>query len=147
MRSDISVAELRELIRLLVRHLGLLEKSEASCCGISLAQCHAIIEIGRACEISLNELAEILGLDNSTMSRTVNNLVEKDFVIRETDANDRRYVKIKLTEKGYEIYSSIESNMDNYYKDVMDSIPEEKRDQVIESLRLLDNAIKGKKCC
>jgi len=147
MKNDKVIAELRELIRLLVRHLGLLEKSEASCCGISLAQCHAIIEIGRACEISLNELAEILGLDNSTMSRTVNNLVEKDYVLRETDANDRRYVKIKLTEKGHKLYSSIESSMNNYYKDIMDSIPEEKRSQVIESLRLLDNAIKGKKCC
>ena len=133
MKNDKVIAELRELIRLLVRHLGLLEKSEASCCGISLAQCHAIIEIGRACEISLNELAEILGLDNSTMSRTVNNLVEKDYVLRETDANDRRYVKIKLTEKGHKLYSSIESSMNNYYKDIMDSIPEEKRSQVIKA--------------
>jgi len=147
LKSDKAIVELRELIRLLVRHLGLLEKSEASCCGISIAQCHAIIEIGRAREISLNELAEILGLDNSTMSRTVNNLVEKDLVLRETDGNDRRYVKIKLTEEGYELFSSIESSMDNYYKDIMNSIPEEKRSQVIESLKLLDSAIKGKKCC
>lgn len=32
---------LRELIRILVRDLGILEKSDASCSGISLAQCHA----------------------------------------------------------------------------------------------------------
>lgn len=147
MRSDKVIVELRELVRLLVRHIGLLEKSEASCCGISIAQCHGIIEIGRAGEISLNELAEMLGLDNSTMSRTVNNLVEQGFVLRETDASDRRYVKIKLTEEGTKLYSSIESGMDNYYIDIMNSIPEEKHSQVIESLKLLDNAIKGKKCC
>jgi hypothetical protein len=36
------VGKLRETVRLLVRRLGILEKSEASCCGITLAQCHAL---------------------------------------------------------------------------------------------------------
>jgi len=42
----------RELIRILVRNLDLLEKSDASCCGITTAQCHAIVEIGRQSLIS-----------------------------------------------------------------------------------------------
>ena len=63
---------LRELIRILVRNLGVLEKADANCCGVSISQCHAIVEIGRAKEISLNKLAELLTLDKSTMSRTIN---------------------------------------------------------------------------
>jgi hypothetical protein len=39
---------LRELIRVLVRNLGILEKSDASCCGVTISQCHAIVEIGRS---------------------------------------------------------------------------------------------------
>ena len=57
------------------RKLGVLEDGEMACCGISMAQCHALVEIGRAGSISLVELAKLLDLDNSTMSRTVNNLV------------------------------------------------------------------------
>lgn len=138
---------LRELIRILVRNLGILEKSEATCCGTTISQCHAIVEIGRAKQISLNELADLLGLDKSTMSRTINNLVEDNLVIRETHAEDRRYVTIELTENGQEVYKSIENSMGIYYKRILESIPEDKREQVLESLKLLTDAVKENKCC
>lgn len=137
----------RELIRILVRNLGILEKSESSCCGATLSQCHAIVEIGRAGEISLNELAELLNLDKSTMSRTVNNLVDQGFVVRDIHSEDRRYVKIKLTEEGGKVFRTTEASMELYYKSILASIPEDKRNQVIESLQLLVEAVKKNKCC
>jgi hypothetical protein len=51
---------LRELIRVLVRNLGILEKSDASCCGVTISQCHAIVEIGRSGEVSLMSLLNYL---------------------------------------------------------------------------------------
>jgi DNA-binding MarR family transcriptional regulator len=138
---------LRELIRVLVRNLGILEKSEATCCGTTVAQCHAIVEIGRAKEMSLNELAELLTLDKSTMSRTTNNLVESGLVVRELHAEDRRYVTIKLTDQGNEVLQSIEGSMEQYYKSIFSSIPEDKRAQVLESLQLIIDAAKQNKCC
>lgn len=138
---------LRELIRVLVRNLGILEKSDASCCGVTISQCHAIVEIGRSGEISLNELAELLVLDKSTMSRTINKLVEDGLVIRELDPEDRRYVKIKLTDKGVKIFKNIEESMDRYYKAIFNSIPEEKKEQVLDSLKLLIEAVNKNKCC
>lgn len=138
---------LRELLRVLVRNLGVLEKSEASCCGTTIAQCHAIVEIGRANQVSLNELADLLGLDKSTMSRTINNLVEDNLAAREIHPEDRRYVTIGLTEKGKEVFKTIENSMELYYQGIFKSIPEDKRDQVLESLQLLADAVKQNKCC
>lgn len=138
---------LRELIRVLVRNLGILEKSEATCCGTTVSQCHAIVEIGRANDISLNELAELLSLDKSTMSRTINNLVESNLVVRELHPEDRRYVTIKLTDEGMKVFENIESSMEQYYQSIFSSIPEDKRDQVLESLQLIINAAKKNKCC
>jgi len=100
---------LRELIRILVRDLGILEKGDSTCCGVTISQCHAIVEIGRAQEMSLNKLAEILTLDKSTMSRTINNLVENDLVIRELHPEDRRYITIKLTGKKKETVKETEA--------------------------------------
>lgn len=138
---------LRELIRILVRNLGILEKSDSSCCGTSIAQCHAIVEIGRAKEISLIQISELLSLDKSTMSRTINNLTQSGLAVREVHQEDRRYIKIKLTDKGEQVYKNIEDSMEKYYKDILTSIPEEKREQVIESLRLLTEAVKNNKSC
>jgi DNA-binding MarR family transcriptional regulator len=141
------VNELREFARLLARNLGFLDKSEASCCGTTIGQCHSIIEIGAAQEISLNELAEILNLDNSTISRTVNNLVDQHLVIREINPQDRRYIKLKLTDRGWAVYESIEKNMNMYFGSILKDIPEEKHEQIIESLMLLVKAMHNKKCC
>jgi len=138
---------LHELIRVLVRNLGILEKNDANCCGVTISQCHAIVEIGRSGEVSLNELAELLALDKSTMSRTINNLVEDGLVIRELHPEDRRYVKIKLTDKGMKVFKNIEESMDRYYKAIFNSVPEEKREQVLDSLKLLIEAVNKNKCC
>ncbi len=138
---------LRELIRVLVRNLGILEKSEATCCGTTVSQCHAIVEIGRSTDISLNELAELLSLDKSTMSRTINNLVESNLVVRELHPEDRRYVTIKLTDEGMKVFENIESSMEQYYQSIFSSIPEDKREQVLESLQLIIDAAKKNKCC
>lgn len=133
--------KLRESIRQMERKLGVLKESEGSCCGISLSQCHALVEIGRAKSISLIKLSELLNLDNSTMSRTVNNLVNKGMAEREIDPKDRRYVTIKLTESGQKAFEEIEDDMNNYYMNVFEAIPSEKKDQVLESLDILLEAI------
>lgn len=139
--------ELREIIRLLECKLGLLDESQMSCCNTTLAQCHALVEIGRAESLSLNKLAHCLGLDNSTTSRTVNNLVNSGLAVRFEDPQDRRYIKIKLTEKGMGDFQNIEKTMNLYYESVFRNIPQEKHDQVIESLHLLTEAFSKLTCC
>lgn len=138
---------LRELLRILVRNLGILEKSDAQCCGVTLSQCHAIVEIGRVKKISLIELADLLGLDKSTMSRTINNLVDADLVTRDIDSENRRYISIQLTDSGIEVFKNIEESMYGYYTSIFSSIPENKREQVLESLQILVQSVKDKKCC
>jgi DNA-binding MarR family transcriptional regulator len=139
--------DLREIVRILVRNLGLLERNEACCCGVTLTQCHAIVEIGRVKEITLNGLAEVLNLDKSTMSRTIDNLVIQKLVLREVHTENRRYVKIKLTERGDEVFRSIENSMEDYYENIISLVPENKKDQVLESLQILANIVKVNKCC
>jgi len=147
MEEKEAYGKLREVVRIFERNLGALKENEITCCGITMAQCHALVEIGRARSISLNELASILNLENSTMSRTVNGLVDNDFVKRDINAEDRRYVTISLKEKGSTLFESIEKEMNQYFKNVYESIAENKREQVIESLGLLLTAIKQNDCC
>ena len=139
--------KLRETVRILERKLGVLGDVHMSCCGVTMTQCHALVEIGRAGNISLNELADLLNLENSTMSRTVNNLVNSDIAKRDIDPLDRRYVTIALTENGTEIFKGIEERMDAYFEEVLHTIPDEKKEQVIESLTILLEALGKNDCC
>lgn len=132
---------------ILEQRLGLLEKEGLSCCGVSFAQCYAIVQIGRRGKMSLNNLAQVLSLDNSTMSRTVNNLVNKQLAVREIDPEDRRFVTIRLTESGQGLYQQIETGMNNYFQKISELVPEEKRHQVLESVQILLSAMDKNCCC
>jgi DNA-binding MarR family transcriptional regulator len=147
MKTKNNADVLREIVRVLERKLGVLDDLQSSCCGMTFSQCHALVEIGRAQSISLNDLADLLGLDKSTMSRTINNLVENDLVAREIDSGDRRYITIQLTPKGRQSFQEIETGMGAYFTQIYQSIPEAKREQVIESLQLLVLAMSENDCC
>ena len=133
--------ELRELLRNLERSLGLIDDSAKSCCGITLAQCHALVEIGRAEALSLNALAELLDLDKSTASRTIDHLVRRNYATRQADARNRRSVVIRLTAAGHDLFMGIEADMNHYFKQIQTAIPADKQEQLLDSLRLLTLAI------
>jgi len=133
--------QLREQIRVFIRKLGLIERSGMECCGVTLSQCHAIVEVGRKGSLSVNDLAELLNLGKSTVSKTVDKLVNGGLLVRDPDKNDRRYVVLKLTKQGQKFYESIDEQMENYFSTVFHAISKEKRNQVLESLSLLIKAL------
>jgi DNA-binding MarR family transcriptional regulator len=147
MKALNDIRNLRESVRSLERKLGMLDEINVPCCGVTFAQCHAIVEIGRAETIYLNKLADILGLEKSTMSRTINNLVNNGTVLRDIDPEDRRFITIKLTEKGINLFQKIEKGWEEYFSKVYTSVPELKREQVIESLQILIKALVENSCC
>ena len=125
---------LRENTRILECHLGNINKTDSCCCGISEPECFVLVEIGRKPNISVKELAEILRLDKSGVSRTVEELVQKDYVERKPSTEDRRFVVLNLTLKGKERFEKIENDMNRKFKEILDKIPVDKREQVIEAL-------------
>ncbi|MFA6075422.1 MAG: MarR family transcriptional regulator [Negativicutes bacterium] len=137
----------RDISRLLVRKLGLLRKNDAVCCGVAVAQCYSLTEIGRREGVTLNELAEVLNLDKSTMSRSVEGLVSRGLVLRQEIADNRRTVNITLTEQGKTACVKIEQVTDEYFKNIMKAIPDEKRSLVVEAMQLLGKAIEKQKLC
>jgi DNA-binding MarR family transcriptional regulator len=146
--SDIKESKrFREAVRILNRKLGVLEDGGFFCCGITFSQCHALIEIGRAGTLSLCNLAEVLSLDNSTMSRTVNNLVNGGLAVRDTDPQDRRCLTISLTDAGKKLFEQAESVMDGYFEEIFQRIPEENRKGVLDDLDIILKAVDESGCC
>lgn len=140
-------AKLLEIVRVLQRKLGMLDDMQVSCCGVTFAQCQAAMEIGRAGTASLNDLADALGVDKSTMSRTIDNLVGAGLAVREPDPDDRRYLRIALTESGQRMYRTADEGLYAFLEQVYVRIPEPKRAQVVESLELLLKAFAESECC
>lgn len=147
MDNSENAKQLRETLRDIVKNLGIVEKNNEFCCGITYPQYCAIIEIGRAKEIVLKDLAEKLNLDKSTTSRTVTNLAKLDYVNIETAPTNRKFVQITLTEAGQKLFEGIEQGSEQYFTDILKLIPENKHSQILESIEYLHESISKLKCC
>jgi len=140
----------RERLRYLERELIELLKEDNVCFGVSVSQCHILLEIGKKTETSIVELASILNLDTSTLSRSIDGLVSIGLVNRQQNPNDRRYVCVSLSLQGEKIFKSIEKANNAYFSKIFRSIPENKHDQIYESFFLFFEAMKTfkeKNCC
>jgi len=148
------VMDFRKKLRILEREIGIELKNETSCCGVTLAQCHILLELNESESLSISEIADILGLDSSTLSRTIDGLVEKGFVTRTTDINDRRAVQLNLSENGIKKVESINGQCNNTYREFLQFIPEDKIASVLEVMELIAEGLKnlrkgsaGERCC
>jgi len=129
----------REVIRIFDRELSY--QNNASCCnGISVSQCHTLLEIEKNSEISVSELANKLSLDKSTVSRTVEGLVNISLVDRVIPKENRRLALINLTDSGKQVCSTINYSNDDYIKAVLKDFT---REEQKEFLRLFEKLAKN----
>jgi DNA-binding MarR family transcriptional regulator len=142
----------RGKIRIIERELQRQLKDDTTCCGVSLAQCHVLMELGLAGTASISHLAEILKLDKSTLSRTIDGMVRIGLVDRSIDERDRRYMVVKLTEQGNKLYTQINASCNNFYQQLFRHIPAAKHNSVISSIGFFADAFaktceeKGPEC-
>lgn len=140
-----AIEQFRAKLREIERAVWIQTKSEALCCGVTMAQCHAIMEIGEAGELNLKDLSARLGLDNSTLSRTVESLVQDGLADRTPSKEDRRATVIRLNEKGRAARDRINATWNQICRNMFRNIPREKHSQLTESVSIVAELLKG--CC
>lgn len=120
--SNIKIRKFRENLRRFERELEV-QNNSASCCGVTVTQCHTLLELFSSGKIPLNELSEKLCLDKSTVSRIVESLYKLRLVSRKIPENDRRSTIIELTGKGKKVCEKINKGNDDYYGKAIAAVP------------------------
>ena len=144
------VKQFREYTRELELHLDNINDTDCCECGVNKGQCFMVVEIGRHPGICLKELAEILRLDKSGISRGLEELVQKGYVNREPSKEDRRSVVLTLTKEGQERFEKIETDMNIKFEVIFSKIDKDKQDQVLEGLKIYNEACRiaeKRDCC
>lgn len=118
---------MRRFERLIEQHL----KDNSCCQGVSMAQCHTILEIEALKHATTGELAKRLGLDKSTLSRTVDGLVNIGLVERCPHPSDRRFTLLVLSQKGQKVADRINQANDQYYGQVFATIKSDRHERII----------------
>jgi DNA-binding MarR family transcriptional regulator len=74
---------------------------------VSASEARALIELVSARGIAQGELAGLLGLDKSTVSRLAAGLERKGWIRRGRDDDNQRYVRLYLTPEGREVAGGV----------------------------------------
>ena len=91
--------------------------------------------------LNMSSLSRILGIDNSTGTRIIDNLEMKGLVSRVRDKIDNRIVKIFLTNKGKKIHNSIELELEKIGCEIENQINLKTKEELTELCTSLNWAI------
>ncbi len=134
----------REALGLAYQRINALQRDEKRCFGVSLSRCVTLETLLREGPLPVRELAGRLGLDASTVTRSIDGLVREDLVRRTRDErHDRRRVFVALTPGGRVLAQKLERCADAYSDRILERIPPERREDVLYALGVLVQAVDG----
>ena len=81
-------------------------------CHLTAAQAVVILIVCDFETLTQEEITKRLGLDKSVIAKTVTKLEETGFLVRTTNAKDKRTYDIRPTEKAWQVYPSVKEQLD-----------------------------------
>ncbi len=87
--------------------------------------------------LTMTELARMTHSPKQQMTKTVDRLTECNFAERISDPNDRRIVRLKLTQEGRDYTEHFLSEKAGYYQNLFDEMPPEEREEFYQALHTL----------
>lgn len=81
------------------------------------------------------QISDILGLDGSTITGILDRMENKDLLRRAENTEDRRTLKVRITDKGRSLQKPVEGVVDKMNKYILDSFTEKEEEQLKEFLR------------
>ncbi len=132
--------DLYEALNQLVRVYQFRDRDRICCYDVSVTQCYAVETLVKQGALRLQVLAEEMFLDKSTASRVIDALERKGYVSRVEDDEDRRAVKIRVTEAGRELYEKIRGDLIAEERAVIGNLSVEARQGALSVLRQITRA-------
>ena len=92
--------------------------------------------------IEMSELAWVMGLENSTVTRLIGRLESNGFVKREKSEVDKRSIIVFLKSKGIKIQKNIEKKSDEICQEIFQNDTDIQKETILENLSLFQWALK-----
>lgn len=100
-----------------------------SCAQYSLTAAQAVV-ILIVCDhevLTQDEITKRLALDKSVIAKTVTKLTERGFLIRSTNAKDKRTYDIRPTDKAWQVYQFVKEQIDMSFQRMTQNMTDSER--------------------
>jgi DNA-binding MarR family transcriptional regulator len=129
----------------LVRAYQFRDRDQTCCHGLSVSQCYSLDALDAEGPLTMGELATLLHLELSSVTRIVDHLVANRLATRTQDQNDRRVCRVKVSAKGRALAARIRGELIAEHEAVLRQIQPEGREAVISAMSLLLSAFQARR--
>ncbi|MBQ0079422.1 MAG: nitronate monooxygenase [Eubacterium sp.] len=142
--------DVKKIKNMMVDIFSLVEKLEeesvkgSSFENLSLTEVHTLEAIGRGRPRTMTNVASVLGISVSTLTTAINKLVKKGYVERLKDENDKRIVRLRLTDAGVDVIVKHEENEDSLVGEALRRLSKNERARIERVLTEIDSFMKLK---
>jgi DNA-binding MarR family transcriptional regulator len=136
------VDDIRAASRLMVRELGFLEQTVAAT-DYPPSAVHTILEIGIRGPMTAMQLAEVLHLEKSSVSRLLRKLIESGELKETVDPDDARIKRLSLTQKGRRTLAALHEFGRHQVTGALAPLSKAEQRTVREGLMLYASALKA----
>ncbi len=148
MKQDSRLQEWWDELERLGRILGQIGPDEVCCDGLSQRQCAILRTLVAQEGAQLSDLAAQSGITPSAMTRVLEKLEARGLVERVRGAqSDGRAAMVKITAAGRRTRKQLDQLMKERTQQIVNSIPDRQRKNVLDALQLLNGAIESTGCC
>ena len=92
-------------------------------------------------QLNIKEIIERMHLSGSRLTRILDELERKGYIIRAFDPKDRRSSTVTLTNKGLELVQKIEKNYIEIHEEILKGVPEEMHEPLIKGMIRLASSL------
>jgi DNA-binding MarR family transcriptional regulator len=110
---------------------------------LSISEIHTIEAVSYE-ERTMSEVAKQLGITTGTLTIAINNLVNKGYVQRKRNEDDRRVVLVSLTQTGKVVFRIHKKFHDDMVKATIEGMNTEEQEILINSLSKLNDFFRAK---
>jgi DNA-binding MarR family transcriptional regulator len=108
---------------------------------INKTQINILMLIDENKNSSMSQISQMTGIEKSSFTRSVDCLEKQGFITRNSAENDRRIIKLSLTEKGSNASALIRDDFDKYLETLISGFTAEERSEFLESLETVSKYI------
>jgi DNA-binding MarR family transcriptional regulator len=93
--------------------------------------------------VNNKKIAERMNLSPSRLTRIIDGLVEKEYIIREIDPNDRRNMRVMLSRRGKHLVNQLNKAYVQIHSEILQDIDVEQHEPLIIAMQHLLEALEN----
>lgn len=128
-------------ISILYRKTHIWLNNSCSKYGLTAPQAVIILIVCDFNGLTQDEITKRLGLDKSVIAKTVTKLIKSGFMIRQTNAKDKRTYDILPTEEAWKVYPFVKEQIDNCFLKLTKHMDDSQRKEFKHLLQLASEAV------